>query len=69
MDDNEDGHRIKRFKVGFCFPSISQGLTSNIQHQSYNQSLKEVHLPAAHNQTPLDNEIGVRIIQKICVNV
>ncbi|KAF9461848.1 hypothetical protein BDZ94DRAFT_790553 [Collybia nuda] len=28
------------------------------KHQSYNQSLKDVHLPAAHNQTPLDNEIG-----------
>lgn len=28
------------------------------KHQSYNQSLKQVHLPAAHNQKQLDDEIG-----------
>jgi len=29
------------------------------QHQSYNQALKEVHLPSNFQQTHLDHEVGV----------
>lgn len=32
-----------------------------VQHQSYNQQLKEVHLPSALSQTVLDHDLAVRI--------
>ncbi|KAG6844946.1 hypothetical protein H0H87_002279 [Tephrocybe sp. NHM501043] len=28
------------------------------KHQSYNETIKQVHLPAAHNQTQLEHEIS-----------
>ncbi|KAG5642515.1 hypothetical protein DXG03_002616 [Asterophora parasitica] len=35
-----------------------QPRVKRFKHQSYNQTLKEVHLPAAHNQAQLDHDIS-----------
>ncbi|KAJ7494717.1 hypothetical protein B0H11DRAFT_1717135 [Mycena galericulata] len=56
--DEEDAPRVKRFtvrgiRVYFFIPSIHFSL----QHQSYAKSLKDVHLPSALSQTPLDNDL------------
>ena len=35
----------------------------NRQHQSYKESLKDVHLTAAHNRTQLEHEITVSFVR------
>ena len=52
--------RPKRFKVFICpsYRAISDPIF--LQHQSYQQTLKEVHLPSAFQQSHLEHEVGVR---------
>ena len=57
--EDEDVPRVKRFKVCLTFKAIYFLLISCLQHQSYNASLKEVHLPSALDQTKFDHDIAV----------
>jgi hypothetical protein len=60
MAVNDEGIRVKRFKV--CFTAIrlaDQINLDNLQHQSHSQALKDVHLPSALSQSKFDHDITV----------
>lgn len=55
-----DTQREKRFKVRTPFTPHHTELSLEKQHQSYQATLKDVHLPSALTQSEFDHDIGVR---------
>lgn len=61
MEGEGNTQREKRFKV--CTPTTLSHteLSLGKQHQSYQATLKHVHLPSALTQSEFDHDIGVGI--------
>ena len=60
MEEESNTQRVKRFKVRYAFSFYRKLLTFDEQHQSYQATLKDVHLPPALTQSGFDHGIGVR---------
>ena len=59
LDLDEVVHRVKRFKVSPPLSISATTLMVTFQHQSYAESLKDVHLPSALDLTKFDHDIAV----------
>jgi hypothetical protein len=61
MEREGNTQREKRFKV--CIPPLPNHrvLIFGKQHQSYQATLKQVHLPSSLTQSEFDHDIGVEI--------
>ena len=62
MGEECNTQRVKRFKVRYTFSFHRNLLTFGEQHQSYQATLKDVHLPPALTQSGFDHGTGVRIV-------
>jgi len=57
--EEENVQRVKRFKVRTSQFPVGKADTGK-QHQSYQETLKHVHLPPALDQSGFDHDIAVR---------
>jgi U3 small nucleolar RNA-associated protein 20 len=61
MEGEGNIQREKRFKVSTPLILFKAELSLGNQHQSYQATLKNVHLPSALKQSEFDHDIGVGI--------
>lgn len=64
--DTPSGHhetvrRVKRFKVGHSACNQIY-LNDKPQHQSYAESLKDIHVPSALDLSEFQHDIAVRVV-------
>lgn len=59
--EEDNTQREKRFKVSTPLTPYHTELSLGKQYQSYQATLKQVHLPSALAQSEFDHDIGVGI--------